>query len=329
MALSVTQIVELIENDGYPAMFETYDRVPPVYQNFGEVINPADAGMPLYGDRGTVFMGVEDFRKREDGAEFDDSTMDKAFNWQCNIDQWARAITIPSRVREANDLQRARASIVRAANGWGEKAILHKEDHIAGMFQKGTLTAGSTRYFDNSFPDNADPNPGVIYDGQPWFDEAHPLAGSSSTFSNHLPTTTLGIDGVQDGLTKMESDNAVDERGDRIMIMPTHLVVPMGLRFQAQRIINSELIPGSQNNDINPIRGRLEVLPWRALRDATSAAAWWIIQERRGMRIYDSGAPRIVAKEKENGDIVVQAEFYFGACIDNARYALCGNKAAS
>ena len=39
MAVDVSQVVALVENDGYEAMFEQYDAMPAMYQNMGRIIN--------------------------------------------------------------------------------------------------------------------------------------------------------------------------------------------------------------------------------------------------------------------------------------------------
>ena len=329
MAISATQIQELIENDGYPAMFESYERETPLYSQIAEVVDVSAAGAPLYGDKGSTFQNVDRFKEIEDGADPEDSTFNKAYTWQAKIRRYSRRIRIPATVLRANDIQAAREQIVEATREWGELAILHKEDFVAGMFQKGTLTAGSLDYFDNGYLNNSDPNAGFIYDGLPWFDGAHTISGGSSTFSNidtSLPLTEANLETV---LTRMRGTNAVDERGDRVVIRPTHLIVPPALIFTANKILNSVLLPGSQNNDINPLQGLLIPVSWRALTDTASAAAFWVIEAGKGLKVYDSGVPVLRQYEHMNGDVSIIAEFQFGATVTNWRYHYAANKADS
>lgn len=327
--IGASQIQELIEEYAYPAMFERYERETPLYPQIAEVVDVNDAGAPLYGDKGSTFQNVDRFKEIIDGNDPEDSTVDKAYTWQCKIRKYSRRIRIPQRVLEANALADAKERITRAAQEWGELAILEKEDHVAGMFQKGPLTAGSTQYFDNSFLNNPDPNAGFIYDGLPWFNTAHTLSGSSSTYSNHTASLALTEANLETVLTAMRTTNAVDERGDRIVIRPTHLVVPPALIFTANKILRSVQLPGSANNDINPLQGALIPVSWRALTDSASASAFWVIQAGRGLRVYDSGAPRLRQYPHMNGDISIIADFSFGATVTNARYHYCANKAAS
>ena len=330
MALDVSQVTALVENDGYEAGFEMYDSMPVVYPLLGQIIDPIDAGISEYGDRGTVYLGHQRFDKRKDLQQVNQSTTDLAYTWQAAIEQYSRGMTIPSRLLRSNGARSAvKAKIIEFAQDRAEIAMLQKEDHIADMFQKGTLTAGNTEFFDNSYPGNIDANRGFIYDGLPWFDTAHTVAGSSSTYSNHTVSLALTQTNLQTVLTTMTSTNAVNDRGERIMIRPDTILVPAALEFTAATILRSTQVTGSGNNDINPIAGRLTPVVWNALDDAASASAWWVVQRGRGLRIYDSGAPRMWVVQEDNGDITVNSEYIFGAAVDQWRYQYCANKAAS
>lgn len=330
MALDITQVGELVANDGYQASFDRYDSLGLIYPRLGRVIDPESAGIPLYGEKWSVFMGHERARKREDLQDIDDSTTKKAWTAQAAISPYSRGLRIASRaLRAQGNNQGVKDDIIQWMTDRAEVTGLQKEDLIAGMFQKGTLTAGDTEFFDGSFVDNPDPNRGFIYDGLPWFDTAHTRAGGSSTYANHVVSAALSQATIQNALTLMRHTNAVNDRGERIMIRPNLLVVPPGLEFSARTIMNSTQLSGSANNDVNPIAGALEVLTWSALSDAASSAAWWVGQSGRGLRIYDSGPPRYWVVQEDNGDITINSEFYFGAAPDNWRYWTAHNKAAS
>ena len=330
MSVDVSQVTELVNNDGYAAMFEMYDSVVPVFPRLGRVINPLEAGVELYGDKGTVFAAHERFKRREDGQDIEASSTEKAYTWRCAIHQYSRGMVLPARLLRSNGAKDAvKAKILEFAQDRGEAAILDKEDIIAGMFQKGTLTAGSTMYFDNTYPGEADPNRGFIYDGLPWFDGDH-TAISGSTYSNIVTSGALTQANLESSLATMQRTNAKNDRGDRIRIRANALLVPSGsMEYTARKTVQTPLVTGSNNNDINPIAGSLEVIPWAALDDTASAAAWWLGVLGRGLRIYDSGPPRLWVMTRENGDLVVNCEYYFGAAVDNWRYWMANNKADS
>jgi phage major head subunit gpT-like protein len=330
VSVDVSQVSELVDNTGYPVLMESYEAAPLVYPSLGSIVDPADLASPFYGEKGSVLEGMERFRERQDGQDIERSTFDTAYTWYQKCSQFARSITIPSRLlRSSDNLGKIGSLVTKAAAEWGEIARLQKEDHIAGMFQKGTLTAGSRQYFDGSFPGNVDPNPTTIYDGLPWYDTAHTLTGSAGTYANHIVSAALSAATLQSALIAMTDTNAVNERGERILIRPDVLMVPPGLEYTARVVLNSGLLPGGSNNDINAVEGALQLVVNRALSDAASASSWWIVQSGKGLRIADSGAPRMRTVEHTNGDIEVIAEYEFGAAVTNWRYHYCANKAAS
>jgi len=107
-------------------------------------------------------------------------------------------------------------------------------------------------------------------------------------------------------------------------------MVPPALEYTARTILESALLPGSANNDDNVVRSAgLQLLVNPALDDAASASSWWLVTQGRSLKIADSGAPVIMLKEKENGDVIVNSEYLFGAAVANWRYSYCANKAAS
>jgi hypothetical protein len=329
-SIDISQVPELVDSTAYPVMFEAYAEDTLVYPSLGQIIDPNDVSTPLYGDKGTVIEGMERFKRRQDGEEVKSSTTKTSFTWYGSIGIYSRSITIAKRALDAADASAKVPSLLsQFGKGWGMVARLQKEDHVADLFQKGTLTAGDATLFDGSHPNNEDPNKGFIYDGLPWFDTAHTLTGSSTTLSNHTASLELTQANVQTVLTTMTSTNAVNERGERIAMNPNVLMVPPGLEYRARVILGTTQVSGSANNDINPIAGRLGLIVNRALDDSASSAAWWVGERNAGLRIYDSGAPVIRIVMEKNGDVTVVAEYYFGANVDNWRPWYCANKAAS
>jgi hypothetical protein len=66
----------------------------------------------------------------------------------------------------------------------------------------------------------------------------------------------------------------VDETGLKIQMNPKTLIVPGALEFTAEKIAKSVQLPGTNNNDINPMRGRFNVVVLDYLTDPT---AWFLI----------------------------------------------------
>lgn len=330
-SIDFSQITELVDGSGYPAMMEAYEARALIYPVLGDIMDPSMLASPEYGTKEAVIEGMERFNKREDGQQIDASTFETAYTWYMKSDQYSRSLIIPSRLRRSVDnLGKIGSMIGSAARGWGEVSRLQKEDFIADIFQKGSLTAGSREFFDGSFPGNADPYPLFIYDGQPFFDTAHVLSANAATPSNHEVTAPLAAATLQAALIAMTNTNAVNERGERVLIRPTHLMVPAALEYTARTILESAQLPGGDLNDSNVVLSAgLQLLVNPALDDSASDAAWWLVTQNRSLKIADSGAPVIMLKEKENGDVIVNAEYLFGAAVANWRYSYLANKAAS
>lgn len=95
-------------------------------------------------------------------------------------------------------------------------------------------------------------------DGQSLFSASHPLVGGG-TFSNQL---AVAADLTQTSLEQMLQDimDAVDDQQLKIRLMPKCLVVPTQLNFRARKLLESDYVTGSADNDKNPIPGLFEDL---------------------------------------------------------------------
>jgi hypothetical protein len=88
-------------------------------------------------------------------------------------------------------------------------------------------------------------------DGKELFSTAHPVV--AGTQSNYLsPAADLSEAALESMLIQIS--NARNSRGMRIGLKGKKLVVPPELQFDANRIVNSNLRPGTANNDINAMK---------------------------------------------------------------------------
>lgn len=88
---------------------------------------------------------------------------------------------------------------------------------------------------------------------QPLCSNSHTTIGGGTTVDN-LFTGSLDDAGVLDSMITALQEQ-VDYRGIHAGNMPDTLLVPTALRAQAERTVYSTLLPGSADNDLNPIRG--------------------------------------------------------------------------
>jgi hypothetical protein len=91
-------------------------------------------------------------------------------------------------------------------------------------------------------------------DGQALFATAHTTPTGTYTIRNVLSSAAdLSATSLATAMSDFEK-NFVGDSGIKYMIRPKYLVVPSELRFEAKKIVNSDLLPGSPNNDLNPMK---------------------------------------------------------------------------
>lgn len=336
MSVDASQIKEIIRKDGYPAMFQAYENRPLVYPRITEVL---DVPAGFYGEKMSVYGGLGDLKRVRDGEELQADTI-PGTPWQMflAVRRYGGRVDLPQKMLDAADaIGKVTSLIAEFGKQWGRRAPAQKEQMVADVFQKGTLSAGDTAVFDGTWDNQVevDANPGFIYDGKPFFaatGNGHPLKGGSSTPFNLVVTRPLTSANIQSTVTTMRTTNAIDERERKILIIPNVLLVPPGLEYDAKTILNSVQLAGSANNDVNVLRGSLEPIVWDYLSDAASASSWWLGATGMGggVRVRDSGAPRL----EQGYDPVrkvhhVTAEFEFGIHVQDWRQWFACNKATS
>lgn len=120
----------------------------------------------------------------------------------------------------------------------------------------------------------------AIYDGKALFATDHPLVDSASTCSN-LATGVLNQDNLEKAIMLMRSTK--DEAGNLIVLTPDTLIVPPALEYDARVLLESTAVPGSNNNDINVIKGALKlvVMDYLGTANGGSDTAWFIMDSKR------------------------------------------------
>jgi phage major head subunit gpT-like protein len=108
------------------------------------------------------------------------------------------------------------------------------------------------------------------------FNAAHPREDGGATQSNYN-TADLSEDSIENALVTMRA--TLDGKGQLMLVKPTHLIVPPSLEKEARILMDSMGRTGTTNNDINPYKGRLEVMTWDYLGSAAggSDTAWFIM----------------------------------------------------
>lgn len=273
------------------------------------------------------------------------TTQGPGYTRRIRVGTWARELEITYAAIDASQAKAIdrSAEFVAAYTRWMRAG---KNKLFAAILQKGTLSAGFGDIarqgvaFNQSFPNQEDPNPGKIYDGKPLFaasGNAHPFKYHTATGSEgvnltaSLALTTANFDTAR---ILMSQTNAIDESGEGIQIPVTHLIVPPSMKSTAVQVIKSQNLPGSANNDINPHANAVEVIEFDRLTDSASASAWWLASidptQPKPFMAIDSGAPRVtVSRDDRRGVMYIKCKHEFWIAPQEWRYIQANNKATS
>lgn len=162
------------------------------------------------------------------------------------------------------------------------------EDDVENILQKaGDWLAFSARYveegraagpFNNGFSGGTEQSP----DGVALFATNHVLAGGGGAKNTLSTAADLSAASLVQALIDLQTDTK-DEAGHLAMPIQNYiLLVPPALEFLAERLVRSVSLPGSADNDLNPIKSRRT---WSIVVNPrlTDTDAWFVIAGDKGM----------------------------------------------
>jgi hypothetical protein len=192
---------------------------------------------------------------------------------------------------------------IHTENGLGfEVTQTALEDDVEGILPRaGDWLAFSARYveegqaagpFNNGFTATTGE---LTPDGLSFFNTAHTLKAGGTAKNRPSVDADLSATSLQQALIDWQTDQK-DEAGH--LAMPVNdlvLLVPPGLEFVADRLINSVGLPGSSDNDRNPIKARRS---WTIVVNPrlTDTDAWFIgagDKSRHALTFYRRVSPTL------------------------------------
>lgn len=153
----------------------------------------------------------------------------------------------------------------------------------------------------NAFdPDVGGAGASAIYDGEALCSDDHPLVDSAGVVSN-LATGPLSEANLKLALLKFRVQ--LGEAGNLQVIRPTKLIIAPALEYTARVILQSTLLPGGPNNDINVVKGALRIIVMDYLGSASTGAAgtdafWFIQSDRHEMNFFWRVKPEFKAMQE-------------------------------
>jgi phage major head subunit gpT-like protein len=116
----------------------------------------------------------------------------------------------------------------------------------------------------------------TIYDGSALFTSGNP--------HNNLGSSALSTAAMQTGITAMREQT--NFAGKRLGLRPRYLIVPPELEWVAMVATKSAGVPGSSNNDINPVLGYTTIIVSPQLTNATQ---WFMVGDPREIDTIEIG----------------------------------------
>ena len=99
---------------------------------------------------------------------------------------------------------------------------------------------------------------------------------NTTASSGTLTLTRANLETVMNNY-KIQTATAADGTTVKLGLIPDTLLVPPALEYDARRILNAVLIPGSANNDPNVIQGALKIVVSHYL---TSTSTWYVLKSK-------------------------------------------------
>lgn len=123
-------------------------------------------------------------------------------------------------------------------------------------------------------------------DGEALFSTAHPSSDDSVADQSNLITGDLSEDSLEEVLVKMRSTR--DDKNQLQYVQPDTLLIPPALEKEARILLQSTGRVGTANNDINPMKGALNIVVWDYLGAAAggSDTAWYVLDSNNNKLIF-------------------------------------------
>jgi phage major head subunit gpT-like protein len=140
----------------------------------------------------------------------------------------------------------------------------------------------------------------AIYDGKALCANDHPLVDSVKVGDN-LTTGALTEANLKAALLLMRE--TLGEAGNLVVLKPKKLIVAPALEHTARVILNTAAVPGSDHNDINTLKGILDLVVMDYLGSASTGTAatdgyWFIQADRHELNFFWRMKPEFKAMEE-------------------------------
>lgn len=253
MPVSLTSIRDLLR----PGLYEvggSYDRIDTQYS---KVFTKRKSTMAVERKAQMRYLGYAQY-KSEGGQTAADNNAGEAFVYNAESFEVGLMYAV---TRKAIDDNLYKSEFKPQALGLLDAFKEFKEVQHADLFNSGTTY-----------------NSSIGGDGVALFSTAHPISGTGATVANTFSTPLqLNESSYLQAITNIRQ-NWVDESGLKIKGRGKQLLAPVALQPTVIRLMETELRPGTANNDVNAILSMDGERPTFMIWDyLTSTSAWFVL----------------------------------------------------
>ena len=303
----------------YSYFWENYPDEPPKFAEIFE-ITQSDAAYEQF----TSAIGLGELLEKPEGEDLQADAPLESYTIVCKNRSYGRLTRFS--YETVADAKKTGNILERTVGTWGRMVPITKDKFYVKFFNEGAKTAGNDVFNNTITSVVTDSTSDLIYDGKAFFSTSH-ASKIGTTYVNYTETRSLTKSNLETTYGTYAFTNNRDERDEIVQITPDTLLIPPALRFTAQVILNTSLLPGSMDNDINPMAGIVSVTEWAQLSDSDG---WFLGKKKMGLMATDREDVTLdFWMDETSKDYFASIFTRFGGCVTNWRYWYACNIATS
>lgn len=286
----------------------------------------------------TSVIGPKTLRKTGQSEGFTVTTVSEGYTVYGSIFDYTDCIAMS--YDTVRDIKKFSNILKQAAEGWGEGAIVTRDQFYANWFNYGGYTAGHWAF-------NGTPESGAQTDasGNGCYDSAstsaivalfartgdtykHASKVGGTSYFNALASSAISDTTIANLIKNVEVTNAYDERDIRIPLSVDTIVYPQGQFDVISKILESDKVAGGTLNDKNVIgRKFTNKIEWPQLTDTDAV---FVGCAKKGLKALKRMDPVYdFFEDKKSRCYYATVEMRIGGMMDNWRFWACDNLAQS
>jgi len=303
-----SEFTEAMKKDSYKYFWEAYPLTAPKWEELFDVVK-SDAAYEQFSSA----IGLGELLEKPEGEDLQADSPIESYTIICKNRSFGRLVRMS--YETVKDAKKVGNMLSATVGTWGKQLPITKEKFYVKFFNNGV--AGSD-VFNNSITGVIEDATGNnIYDNDKFFSTSH-TSKAGTDYSNYDSTNNLTHDNLKSTYLIYTNTNNRDERDDIFDLSPDVLVIPPALKFTAQEILNSSLIPGSNDNDTNVLNSIITPMEWSYL---TSTTEWFMGKKKQGLLATDREDVSLDFWQDETSkDYFASIFTRFGGCVTNFRY---------